>query len=123
MPKEKSTSEMTLQEALDNELVVLKSDIDKIVQEEIKKNATLLKEEARKELRKEEAVQRQNNQAASISLYLKDTGLTSQEFGLRLRKMNMPKENLQYLRDEHNNLGNKEIWAIVQKNMRLQKRS
>jgi len=120
--KDLNADEITLQQALDNDLVVLKSEIDKIVQEEIKKNAQSLREQARKEIREEEAQQRQANQKASIALYMKDTGLTSHEFGIRLRKMNMPRENLQYLRDEHHNLGNKEIWAIVQKNMRLQKR-
>lgn len=107
---------LTLLEAVEKGLAVLKSDVDLIVKEEIKKERAKFLKEARVQIAKEAQEKHERDISRQSTSFIDGTGLTNPEFGHRLLKMNVLKKYLSVLRDEHHRLTDKQIWAIIREN-------
>ena len=100
-------------------------DLDILIDKGIKEKEKELKEKLREELKEELRAELKADQAAKLELskarqvkdFIDGTGITDENFGKRLISMNMHKEYLRHLRDEHNKLSDKELWDLLRKRM------
>lgn len=109
---------ISLKEAIEKEIVVLKEDFDKMVAEEIAKK----KDELRKEIADEQAHKKAQSSLHTIEDFLKNTGLVNIEFGKRLLQLGIPRDYLSCLRDEHFNLDDKALWGWIRANYKPAKK-
>ncbi len=107
---------LSVLEALAAGFIVLKEDVDKIAAEEVTKVRALIKEEVRAELAQERADKHAEGRREAAADYMVKAGLTDADFCVRLMEMNVTPEMAQFLRNEHQSLDRKQIWAYIRKN-------
>ncbi len=110
--------EMSLSEAVEQEIVVLKEDFDKLVAEAVAEK----KDQLRKEIADEQALKKSQSSLHTIEDFLKNTGLANVEFGKRLLSLGIPRDYLSCLRDEHINLDDKALWTWIRTNYKPKKK-
>lgn len=110
--------EMTVAEALAEKLIVMSSDVSKLISEEIEKQKEQLTRQIKADLRKDRTAKTTKGKYSDIQLerYREGTTLTNLDFVRRLITMNVPQKYATVLRDEHMKLASKEIWRIIRDN-------
>lgn len=122
MSEAKESAALSLEDALKNGLVVSKEEIDKLLQEEMKKREKSLKKKLIKEIQAERSAEMAASDDAQLSKLMDGTGLTDKEFARKLRQLNVPVRYWRWLRDEHINLAPKQLWAYIRAQDNPQKR-
>ena len=104
-------------------------ELDTVIAAEVEKERDKLKAEMRAEIEQEvrdkiksDREKKQNDALlARCDDFLDNTGMTDREFAKRLMKMNVQKQWISVLRNDHKNLSDKQIWAYIRANWRAPK--
>ncbi len=108
----------TLEDALKSGVVMLKSEVDKTISEALENAKKEMHAQWRKEMNAEDKKKRMTAMAKGAGSFIDGTGITDVKFGERLKKMNVQKDYLTCLRNEHKQMTDQKIWDYIRKNYR-----
>ena len=118
--KKAPPSKLSLEQAIKNGDAVLKSSVEAMIAEEMKKKIDQLKEDLRAELQQEEAVAKVAGSKMAAQSFLTASGLADIEFAKRLMLLNISAQLASHLRDEHMRFTDAQLWAHVRQALHAQ---
>ncbi len=116
--KESNKPATTLEDALKSGVVILKSEVDKTISEALGSAKKDMHKQWRKEMTQEDNKKKIVAFEKGASSFIDGTGITDVKFGARLMKMNVHKEYLTFLRNEHDKMTDQKIWDYLRANYR-----